>query len=126
MGEIKLVDDIRIIVNKIIEERGEINLFMLLLDEDSTDDTFTILISSKWLDFMDAFNGTKLIAEYLIHNLPVDKMNLLSRITAIKTTDHQVIDITKSILISGGIAYMTNCRFGNVIIPNAIILESVR
>jgi len=124
MGEEKLVNSIRYLVNKIIKENGPLNLFMLLKDQDNLE-TFTVIISSKWLDVMNAFDGTKIITKYLYDNLSTDEIIMLSRINAINTLDYQVLFINQLFELTGGITDIENCRFNMVNIPKAIIFESL-
>ncbi|MEX3422068.1 hypothetical protein ACX16Y_28035 [Bacillus cereus] len=125
MGERELVTEIREVVNKIKLEKGNINLFMLLGDEESeSEDSFTLLISAKWLDDLSPREGIGIIVEYLINNLTDEEMNGISRITAVSTKDPSVMDITRNLRCNGGISWNYGCRFGNVYIPFAVILES--
>lgn len=125
MGERELVKEIRKIGDIIKSDRGPINLFMLLGDEDAEiDSSFTLIVSAKWLDNLSPREGTKIIVQYLIKNLYDDEISKISRVTAVSTNDSSVQNITRNIGCNGGISWNYGCTFGNVFIPYAILFES--
>lgn len=122
MDQGKLVEKIRKIFNKIIMEHGNINIAMILPDKKI--DTFTIIISSKWLDDMSPYEGTKLIATYFFSNLENDEFQKISRINLVNTKDENLNLIYKAVKIKGSIVNVQNCIFFNVRIDKVIIMEA--
>lgn len=122
MDQGKLVDQIRKVINKIVEKQGNINMAMLLPDKGIS--TFTLLISSKWLDKMSPYEGTKLIATYLFQILNENELQGISRVNLINTNDKSLDCIYKSMRVSNSVVNIENCVFFNVKIDKAILFES--
>lgn len=123
MDQNKVVEITRIIADKIIEENGKLNLFMLIPDIES--DTFTLFASAKWLDNLNVYEGTKKIVTYLFGYNDKEYIQNISRVSIAKSSDPGVLAIN-IMGIRGGIANIVNCRFNNVVLERAIIFESVR
>lgn len=123
MDKDKVVEITRTIADRIIEENGKLNLFMLIPDIER--DTFTLFVSAKWLDNVNAYEGTKKIATYLFNYNDKEYIQNISRVSIAKSTDPGVLSIN-IMGLSGGICNIVNCRFNNVVLERAIIFESAR
>lgn len=123
MDKNKVVEITRSVADKIIQDNGKTNLFMLIPDIDS--DTFTLFVSAKWLDNQNVYDGTKKIVTYLFKYDDKEYIKKISRVSIAKTIDPGVTAIN-TMRISGGIAHIKNCQFNNVILDDAIIFESNR
>ena len=124
MGERELVDIILKMVKTIKEQRGELNLFMILVDEDIPDNfTYSLLISAKWLDTISPYEGIKIVTNYLINALDDSFIYIISRIIPINSEDPSVKKISKGLRMSG-YSHIINSYFFNVLIKDAILFES--
>ena len=123
MDKNKVVEITRIIANKIIKENGEINLFMLIPDIEK--DTFTLFVSAKWLDNLDVYEGTKRIVTYLFEYDNKEYIKNISRVSIARSSDPGVL-LINMVQIKGGMSYMYNCTFNDVLLPEAIVFESNR
>lgn len=122
MDKNEMVSNIRIILNKFIEEKCNINMAMLIKDINSN--TYTFLVSSDFLNLLTPYEATKLIAEYFFSNLDKESFKFISRINVVHTNDPSISMIYRAINIRGGIAEIVNCNFFGVQFDNAILFES--
>lgn len=125
MDQDTLVENMRIMSDKIIDEHEQVNLIMLLGNDETDKITaFDYIISAKWLNEYSQEDGMEIVLDYFFNYVPVEDRLLISRITIIHTDDQIVKTITSSIGQQGGRSLVINCKFGNLIIPYALILES--
>jgi hypothetical protein len=120
-----LVNSLRLMSDKIIEDHKSVSLIMLLgnsLYQHTT--AFDYVISAKWLNDYDQEQGMDIILDYLFDNLEEEEREHISRVTIIHTSDPIVQEITRNTGRIGGFSYNIDCQFGNLIIPYAIIFES--
>lgn len=122
MDKNEMVSNIRIILNKFIEEKCNINMAMLIKDINSN--TYTFLVSSDFLSLLTPYEATKLIAEYFFSNLDKESFKFISRINVVHTNDPSISMIYRAMNIRGGIAEIVNCNFFGVQFDNAILFES--
>ncbi|MEY8731024.1 hypothetical protein AB9M92_01950 [Peribacillus frigoritolerans] len=125
MDKISLVNKLRIMSNKIIEDYQRVNLIMLLgntFEQRTT--SFDYIISANWLNEYDQEKGMDLVLDYLYDNLTGEDIEHISRVTIIHTQDPIVQNITSTIGMKGGFYKIIDCQFGNLTIPYAIIFES--
>lgn len=124
MGKKGMVDNLRSCITNMKKDICNINIAILL--EDLVDDTYTLLIASKFLDLLSPREGTKLIVEYLFNNLSDDDLELISRITLVNTQDNNIKEI-KAVLgtIDARESTVTieKCTFFDVFIEKMIIFE---
>ncbi|WP_312461172.1 hypothetical protein [Proteiniclasticum sp.] len=125
MAEASLVESLRKMSDAIIKDQKSVNLIMLLGDNYmDQNNSFDYVISAKWLDKYKHDKGIDLILDYLFEYLTIDDRKHISRVMTISTTDPIVQNITRNMGVQGGVAYNIDCRFGDLIIPFAIIFES--
>ena len=110
-----MVDNLRSCITNMKKDICNINIAILL--EDLVDDTYTLLIASKFLDLLSPREGTKLIVEYLFNNLSDDDLELISRVTLVNTQDNNIKEI-KAVL-----GTIDGCTFFDVFIEKMIIFE---
>lgn len=122
MDKEKLVVEIRSSLNKFISEHFIINMAMLIKDLDS--DTYTFLISSKFMDLLNYYDSLKLVAGFFYNDLSEEAFSIISRINIISTSDPSINLIYETFDVTGNIAYFKDCKFFNVTIEDLIILES--
>ncbi|MFQ7298319.1 MAG: hypothetical protein ACLROX_02795 [Clostridium sp.] len=124
MGKKGMVDNLRSCITNMKKDICNINIAILL--EDLVDDTYTLLIASKFLDLLSPREGTKLIVEYLFNNLSDDDLELISRVTLVNTQDNNIKEI-KAVLgtIDARESTVTieRCTFFDVFIEKMIIFE---
>lgn len=124
MGKKGMVDNLRSCITNMKKDICNINIAILL--EDLVDDTYTLLIASKFLDLLSPREGTKLIVEYLFNNLSDDDLELISRVTLVNTQDNNIKEI-KAVLgtIDARESTVTieKCTFFDVFIEKMIIFE---
>lgn len=111
----------------ITQEEKSVRLIMLLANNEDSNKpvSYDYIISAYWLDELDLEVGMDMIVDYVFKFLNQEERKLVSRITIIHTNDPIVHNITRNMGVSGGIANIENCQFGNVIVPSAIIFESI-
>lgn len=122
MDKRKLVEEIRYSLDKFILEKCKVNMAMLIKDTDS--DTFTFLISSKFMDLLNYYDALKFVAGFFYNDLSDEAFSIISRINIVSTNDPSINLIYRAMRAKGGIVTIKNCDFFGVIIDDAIILES--
>jgi hypothetical protein len=113
--------------DKIIEDHKRVSLIMLLgnnIDSKEEPTSFDYIISASWLNNLSQDKGMDLVLDYLYDNLTIDDLKHVSRVTIIHTNDAIVKSMSMLINMSRGVFTINNCRFGNLIIPHAIVFES--
>lgn len=127
MDKDALVENLRKMSDKIIEDHEQVSLIMLWgnnVTPEEEPSSFDYIISASWLNGLSQDEGMDLILDYLYDNLSVDVLKRVSRVTIIHTNDPIVKNVSMGIVSSGGDTTIINCRFGNLIIPYAILFES--
>lgn len=122
MDKRELVEEIRHSLDKFILEKCKVNMAMLIKDIDS--DTFTFLISSRFMDLLNYYDALKFVAEFFYNDLSSDAFSIISRINIVSTNDPSIKLIYRAMHASRSIVTIKNCNFFGVNIDDAIILES--
>ena len=127
MDKNTLVTNLRIMSDKIIEDRKKVSLIMLLGNNTSDEEeptSFDYIISASWLNNLSQDDGLNLVLDYLYDNLTSEDLKHVSRVTIIHTNDSFVHSMSMFFSISGGVITIKDCQFNNLVIPYAILLES--
>jgi hypothetical protein len=117
-----LVTEIRECLNEYIEQYGNVNLAIFLKDKEC--DTYTFMISSPFLNLLNEYDAISLLARYFFERISIDARRIISRINVIDTRDPLLINIYSSMKVRGGISYIYDCIFQNLMIEEAILMES--
>lgn len=119
-----MVENLRKCITNMKKDVCDINIAILL--EDLVDDTYTLLIASRFLDLLSPREGTKLIIEYLFNNLTDNDLELISRVTLVNTRDNNIKEINAlfgTINARDSIINIEKCTFFDVFIEKMIIFE---
>ncbi|MGL6186068.1 MAG: hypothetical protein ACRC1T_11885 [Clostridium chrysemydis] len=116
-----LVEKIRMCLNEYIRLYGNVNFAMLL--KDIGIDTYTFMIASPMLNFFSEYDAISVVAKHFFSNLDLDAKRMISRINVINTMD-PLLPNMYLIEARNTIMYINNCKFQNVVIGNAILMES--
>lgn len=119
-----MVENLRKCITNMKKDVCDINIAILL--EDLVDDTYTLLIASRFLDLLSPREGTKLIVEYLFNNLTDNDLELISRVTLVNTRDNNIKEINAlfgTINARDSIINIEKCTFFDVFIEKMIIFE---
>lgn len=119
-----MVENLRKCITNMKKDVCDINIAILL--EDLVDDTYTLLIASKFLDLLSPREGTKLIIEYLFNNLTDNNLELISRVTLVNTRDNNIKEINAlfgAINARDSIINIEKCTFFDVFIEKMIMFE---
>lgn len=119
-----MVENLRKCITNMKKDVCDINIAILL--EDLDDNTYTLLIASRFLDLLSPREGTKLIIEYLFNNLSNNDLELISRVTLVNTRDNNIKEINAlfgSINARDAIINIEKCTFFDVFIEKMIIFE---
>ena len=122
MDKEKMVNNIRYTLTSFIDEIFDINMAMLI--KDLNKDTYTFLLSSNGFNILTPFEATKLAAKFFYERLDSEDFSGISRINIVHTCDPSIRCIYQAMNIKGGIVHMQNCQIFNVLIEDAILLES--
>lgn len=125
MDEEILVREVRQMANAIIEDNGPVCMLALWKDIDG-DNTFSLIISAKWLDDKDIYSGTKQIVEYIWKYISAGCQKQISRATLVHTDDPYIRTINSVFAVSSSVVTMIDCRINNIVIPYIIVFESQR
>jgi len=117
-----LVTEIRKTLTEFIQNVYKINVAMLIKDIEV--DTYTFILGSHLLNLFTPYDATKIIAEYFHKNLSKEAFKIISRINIVSTKDPSIVPITRAFNTKNSICIIKNCNFFNVVIDDAIILES--
>lgn len=126
VGIDELFVSLRSTIDMIKQDHGNMCICVLWQDKENPN-TFTIIISAKWLDDMTPRNGLTLITNYIFNSLSKTFIQRISRITIINTNDTNIVPfVTQSFSLpaDGGIIVLKNCWFNGFEIPYAVIFES--
>ena len=118
-----MVEKLRLLINKIKGEKGDISL-CLLLREAAEFEKWTLIISAEWIDRIANNEAFSFWIQRLQSFLAKEELSMIVRITFLKEKDNFVSMITSSLNISGAAVELKNTSIGNFFINHAIIFEA--
>ena len=114
-----LVEDVAIVVDLLRQQNGELSLAMLYNEGPlQTRSNWNLIVSASWIDSVGTAEATRRIAK-------LQSKLAISRITALKTSDPFVQDMTRLYQVSGPTAFpLATVTAGSIDEGSAFVLYS--
>lgn len=122
-----LVDKLKAFIKKYEAKRDHFNLAMLLDNEpNSIESSYTLLLSSKWLDNKSPKQAVNEVLNNIINEIGVnsDEFKKISRVSVIKTKDPFVYGITSAFKTCDNTVNINNCYINGINIEKGVLFES--
>ncbi|HKV48488.1 MAG TPA: hypothetical protein VJN69_10390 [Candidatus Acidoferrales bacterium] len=121
-----LVEDVAIVVDLLRQQNGELSLAMLYNEGPlQTRSNWNLIVSASWIDSVGTAEATRRIAKLLGEMLDAQSKLAISRITALKTSDPFVQDMTRLYQVSGPTAFpLATVTAGSIDEGSAFVLYS--
>jgi hypothetical protein len=115
-----MVEKFKKILDEIVSEKGDVNLFAIMMMDDFTD-KWSVILSAPWLDNEDTRRiNFKLIMQIMKKNLTTEENNSIARIGIFPKKEHLIEELLK--YKSGSI--INNQKINGNFVHLAKIIES--
>lgn len=118
----EIIEKLRIEESSISSEKGDFNLFALLLREDSPD-RWDLLVAADWID-RDKYNAIHYIASRIQHVLSKKEIVLLSGIVVVEENNPELADFNAAFHVENGSVEIQNRNFFGQQISHAYLITS--
>ena len=119
----KMVEKLQRILTQIKNEKGTVNLFMIIKMENLTD-KWTVYIAAPWITQLNRNEMFTYIRGFLLSNLSNEEQASIGGIGLIENTNHMVDLFTRDIRVTDGFVRLQDTAINGYKIHDAYIFES--
>jgi len=121
-----LVDEVRTVVRKLVEARGEVVLAMLLATSAEQDAPWNLVVSAEWMDNRSRKEVISLVTDLLRKEVSRSNWSSILMVSVLKSDDPFVQAMNRAFAVTDSTAFIQDCNVFGIEVPRAVIFESHR